>query len=257
MWNCFRRGGASGWRGQSLGGEGRGFPQWWLGDGVWRPLVPAACGGGLQTAGLQVWKHLGAIHQKTCTLTKHKWIHFYMLENDLKRSEDDLLLLVKKKFNYIILYIIYKLKSLGQGIWWIYCISIYESRFAKQQFSFVFFWYFYKLTFKFQIFELVSTLQTFSPPPGVKLRSSWMGRLARASVWSSWTTSTVRELRPPCWTVHTGSGGGLTAPTVRMSVFAAGGDPAKRLTKCQLSHLPQVRDEVQQGQHAYCFETGC
>lgn len=64
-------------------------------------------------------------------------------------------------------------------------------------------------------------------------------------------TSTVRELRPLCWTVDTGSGGGPTAPTVRTLLFAAEGDPAKRPTKCQLLHPLQVRDEVSQGQQAY------
>lgn len=74
-----------------------------------------------------------------------------------------------------------------------------------------------------------------------------MGRLAKASVSSSWTTSTVRDPKPPCWTVHTGSGDGLTARTVRMLVFAAGVDTAKTPMMCRLSHLPQVRDEDEEG----------
>ncbi|CAF88713.1 unnamed protein product, partial [Tetraodon nigroviridis] len=49
-----RRGGAPGGRGRALGGPGGGVPPRRLGDGVRRPLVPAARGRGLQTAGLQV-----------------------------------------------------------------------------------------------------------------------------------------------------------------------------------------------------------
>lgn len=55
--------------------------------------------------------------------------------------------------------------------------------------------------------------------------------------------STVRDQRPPCWTVNTGSGGGPTAPTAKTSGFAAGADPATRPTRCRSSHLQQVRDD--------------
>ena len=59
------------WRKQLLLWQSRDLPPWTVGDGVWWPLGPGWCSGGVQTAGL--WQ--GPVSTTKCTVWTGQWTH--------------------------------------------------------------------------------------------------------------------------------------------------------------------------------------